>query len=702
MADGAGRTGDLFARGAAIGRGGEGVVHEVSGRPDLAMKIYHEAVAPGKVEKLKALVARTDPTVAGYAAWPTSLVRDERGRIVGFVMPRVESARDINALYSPKARREHFPKADWRFLVRTAVNLAAAVANVHALGCVIGDVNQSSVLVRQDAQVVLIDCDSYQIEAGGRLFPCEVGVPMFTPPELLANADKAGPRTTNHDAFGLAILIFHLLFLGRHPFAGRSRSADDLPIEDAIKARAFAYAPNARLAPPPNTLQLDALPHDVQTLFRRTFETDSMRPDAAEWHAALQKLEASLTPCRRRPGHHFVDGRTCPWCEIETATGASLFATSAPGSDKRPLDHEGALADVTPLYRAILGIRVDAVPSVPLPSMLGAPAKPKPHLRPIRLVRSATPTAAILAGLFTLPFAMQGQDSFFGALILAGIAVAIVGFGLNTLTESVVERVRSAFEQDRTLWNAVEIEWNVVVDRHDLSARLDDLRSLYEDHRRLVMDTRRAMTEHESRRTARLQAVEADLRKRAQRIIIEHKLVGQTVPPDASLVVAYDVQQHEFLDRRLIAQANIQKIGAARAATLASYGIESAADLNRTTILAVPGFGEELATLLLNWRQQVAKSFVFDLTAALTDLKDGRLQPPPPKEAAPYKIDKRTVARLRSIEAKLLKAPAEISTLVRAREDALAKVRPLAIERATRMIQSRADMAALGLPEKRL
>jgi DNA-binding helix-hairpin-helix protein with protein kinase domain len=45
-------------------------------------------------------------------------------------------------------------------------------------------VNQGNVLVGSDSKVVLIDSDSFQVNARGTLHLCEVGVSHFTPPEL--------------------------------------------------------------------------------------------------------------------------------------------------------------------------------------------------------------------------------------------------------------------------------------------------------------------------------------------------------------------------------------------------------------------------------------------------------------------------------------------------------------------------------------
>ena len=98
------------------------------------------------------------------------------------LMPRkVTGYRDIHQLYSPKSRRAAFPAADWRFLVRVAANVARAFATVHEQGDAIADVNHGGILVGEDARVRLIDCDSFQINAGVRVYPCDVGVPTFTP-----------------------------------------------------------------------------------------------------------------------------------------------------------------------------------------------------------------------------------------------------------------------------------------------------------------------------------------------------------------------------------------------------------------------------------------------------------------------------------------------------------------------------------------
>ncbi len=190
--------------GRELGRGGEGAVFPVIGVPDLVAKIYLKPPAPLKIEKLRSMARRASPALLRVAAWPVDVLGDEAGAVRGFLMPKVSAREDVHELYSPKSRRRAFPGVDFRFLARVAANIARAFAQVHAVGNVIGDVNHGNALVGRDGTVVLIDCDSFQIRDGVRIFTCDVGVPLFTPPELAGQAFRGLKRSANHDAFGLA------------------------------------------------------------------------------------------------------------------------------------------------------------------------------------------------------------------------------------------------------------------------------------------------------------------------------------------------------------------------------------------------------------------------------------------------------------------------------------------------------------------
>lgn len=333
-------SGAVLSLGPELGRGGEGAVWNTPD-PAVVAKVYHEPVEQEKVDKLSAMALAGTPDLLRIAAWPTGTLHERPGgRLVGILLPKVAGHREIHQLYSPAQRRQHFPDRDWSFLLHAAMNCAAAVETVHRVGHVIGDLNQGGVLVSAQGMVRLIDCDSFQFRRNGRLFRCVVGVPQFTPPELQGVNFRTVDRHENHDAFGLALLIFHLLFMGRHPFVGRLAGGADASIEENISAGRFAFSSHAavyQIKPPPHSLPFDALPAKLRTLFDRAFlrsNGSGSRPTATDWRAALLDAKSALTQCRVDSSHLYPSSAaTCPWCTIEQGGGPAFFTSVAVAFD---------------------------------------------------------------------------------------------------------------------------------------------------------------------------------------------------------------------------------------------------------------------------------------------------------------------------------------------------------------------------------
>ena len=149
-------------------------------------------------------------------------------------------------------------------------------------------------------------------------------------------------RTANHDAFGLAVMIFHLLFMGRHPFSGGYIGIGEMPIPKAISEFRFAYGPKAKdrqMASPPATLPLYGASAYVALLFERAFAREGAasngRPKPQEWTIALEALAKALKSCPQHSGHYFWNGLTsCPWCLIESRSTTSYFPFAAARSTK--------------------------------------------------------------------------------------------------------------------------------------------------------------------------------------------------------------------------------------------------------------------------------------------------------------------------------------------------------------------------------
>jgi len=325
-------AGHEVSLGRCLGQGGEGAVYSLPMSPGVVAKIYARRPDGPTSRKLGAMVQLATEELASCAAWPQNLLLDPRtGDAAGFLMPRIDGHREIHRLYGPTDRKAAFPDASWAFLVRVARNLASAFDAVHRHGHVIGDVNQGNVVVARTATVRLIDCDSFQITHLGRTYPCRVGVPLFTPPELQGRKLECVERTPDHDAFGLAVLVFQLLFMGRHPFAGRHPERA-IPAEAAIREGLFAFGGAAAAQgwePPPFSLRLRDVSPPVARLFHRAFGPGATagepRPGAAEWVTTLDGLEPRLVTCGEDPRHVFAPVNGCPWCRIEQEGGPSFF-----------------------------------------------------------------------------------------------------------------------------------------------------------------------------------------------------------------------------------------------------------------------------------------------------------------------------------------------------------------------------------------
>ena len=495
----------------------------------------------------------------------------------GFVMPRVAAKQDVHELYSPKSRSEAFPQADFRLVVHVATNVAKAFATLHQQGHIAGDVNHGNLLVGSDGTVTLIDCDSFQVTDGVDLFTCDVGVPLFTPPELQGKSLRGRLRTENHDLFGLAMLAFHLLYMGRHPYAGRYDGPGEMPIEKAMEEFRFAYGSNRRshaMQRPPGTIPLETMGPEIAELFQRAFSRSGAaegRPDAGAWIDALGRLASGLVVCPSANWHHHPSGlASCPWCEVEVETGARLFG---------PKVSVGTLDGAVDL--ATLLEKISAVPAPP-------PDPPLPSHERGRPKRQAKPGFARRAG-GKLGAAVRGRAS---------------------------RSRRAAAEQ---AYRAARLQWEATLERWKAEAT----RELFKETLKGLQQAGAELATLPDERIRRLALLETNRET---------------------------LQYQRYLDRFRIDRARITGIGPSRTAMLASFGIETAADVERKAILQIPGFNRMLATELVRWADRRRGGFRFNANAPV-DRRDIEL------------MDRELQTRRRELVSMLSPGPETLATL---------------------------------------
>ena len=337
--------------GAELGRGGEAAVYRLAVQPALLAKIYHGRPRDDYDAKLAWMQAHppADPTSAqGHAsiAWPNDVLYDSAGRLVGYVMVNVQNAVPLLQVFNPRSRARTLPNFNRRYLHRTARNLAAALGALHDSSYIVGDLNESNIMVTPSALVTLIDADSFQVQrrigAKPILHPCPVGKPEYTPPELQGKTFSEVPRQPEHDRFGLAVLIFQLLMDGNHPFRAQWLGGGEPPaVEDRIRDGAWPYAAAAAhgvpVAPPRGGPGLDRLHPGLADLVRQCFidghADPRARPTPQEWEAAIITAEKALTACTR--GHLYSRHLSqCPIClaEADALLAAQRASQAAPKS----------------------------------------------------------------------------------------------------------------------------------------------------------------------------------------------------------------------------------------------------------------------------------------------------------------------------------------------------------------------------------
>lgn len=571
-------TGRTIEIGRELGKGGEGAVYEVPANPLWVAKLYnqhHQADAP-KQAKLRFMASTADPELLSYAAWPQeTLHRNANGPVVGFLMSKVIGRAPIHMLYSPAHRRHDYPKAAWDFLLFAARNTAAAFAAIHRHGHVLGDVNQGNVLVGADTKVVLIDTDSFQINANAETYLCPVGVAHFTPPELQGVASfHRVPRTFNHDNFGLALLIFHLLFGGRHPYSGVPLRPDaGEALEKDIQAFRYVYAPDGQrrgFDPPPKSIPITVVPVPIQAMFTLAFTEIGARggrPTADQWVSALDRLRGQLSRCAKSAMHVYPNHLGhCPWCRLDDHGVFYFLDVLVP---LNPAGHTGFVL-------ARVWAAVEAVPPpqpITMPNISTIAVTPTPLPAGVTQEGTIAIWRIVIVGI-AIWLVLVSPGTWVFALIGAWMAWAAVG-GMGA-AERKAEQARRRATRDSAQHDYDELLARVrrEID-HDLFAKKkQNLIRLRDEYQRLP--------EREKNEIANLHAT-AEAR-----------------------------QRHHFLERHFIDSATISGVGPTKKAALRSFGIETAADVTWAKVIAVKGFGDVLTRAMMDWRKACERQFVFN------------------------------------------------------------------------------------------
>jgi len=380
-----------------LAAGGEGTVFEVVGpnRQTMAFKEYKAKAlrshGAATEKKLLAMVAHppADPSSRPdhqTFLWPKAVIRDG-GVLSGFCMPLLLGTwRKPLDIVDPRARRDS-GVANWHWGARATVclNLAHAVAALHAAGVAWGDINEENAVVNSSGLVTLLDLDTAAFRApDGTHYPGSGVVrPDWCPPE---HSPTSG-YTVEGDRWALAVQIYILLMEGQRPYAAAGYQLE--PAEHI--ARGLFPVVDPRVKPPVISPPLDLLPPDLRELFRRCFgpgrTSPDLRPAPGEFGDVLAGLLGQLRTCRTDRAHVWAPPRnTCPWCERLAAARAA--AATQTGTSAAPIP-----GTVPPRVPGLAATTLVPTPhpqvTVPTPRPLAPTSAPVPWLVSVRVSQPA-------------------------------------------------------------------------------------------------------------------------------------------------------------------------------------------------------------------------------------------------------------------------------------------------------------------------
>ena len=552
-----------------IGRGGEGQVYEIANKPTLVLKLYAEDLSVERIAKLRLMVSLDSSQINQYTAWPKDIVVNKKGQVCGFVMKKLSKYVPLHNLFSPMDRKRLFPDKGYNFLVHVARNLSVAFHSLHSEGIIVGDVNEGNILVNGQGMIAFIDCDSFQVRDGNNYHYCEVGVPRYTAPELLALPSfDTVIRTNNTDTFSMAVLLYQLLFLGRHPFAGKHNSTEDIDEEKAIKNHWFAYSlqqRNQRLLPPNDSLPLKTVSASLQDLFHQSFEHIGGRPLPAKWVAALDDFQRDMVMCSVSPLHNYPNSFDhCPWCAFKEKRNILYFL------DDSYLQHFPAEKDFDDF---INGFKVKKL------------SFPKLELNDKTLKSlKATPMDSRLKSDIII------QNKIVFVVTILGLLSSLkVGWYVLWTIPTVLlfnyfspwnRRALDVYDKQKSKFDHLHENLNNAINNYNKPPEMRGYEKAIQQINQLIK---------------RYQNMPEELLER-------QKAMEQKV---------YDEQFRSFLTAFRINDFEFPGMGASRMASFYAAGIYTAADIEKLKTTKLVGIGPKFIRMFLSWQRNMSSSFVY-------------------------------------------------------------------------------------------
>jgi DNA-binding helix-hairpin-helix protein with protein kinase domain len=419
-------------------------------------------------------------------------------------------------------------------------------------------------------RAVLLDCDSFQLEATGVRYFCPVGRPHYTAPELIGADLSRTWREPSSDAFALAVLIYQLL-LHDHPYdSALIVDTPEMDVTARISRGLYPHAacPASGVLPGPFRPAPAHIDAAMDAAFRRgLMGWPQLRPTAAEWVVLLRDLYNRVVPCAINRRHHHVADQACLWCTVERRLGRSLSTYS-----EAPVRASNQLA-------------------------------------------SAVPTAHTANANHPLLPALQQQIMQARELVLHRASLIDVALQLQATLQQLRNRYRDpvawldqqAGERRLLTWRNRLSRW---LGHHDkIKRRQEQVDRLTALANKTVQLAAEGVATLDAQREALLQCLAA-----APTAILADRLPLVDEPQALEVLIdhAREQQRQRWLEQQLASQPikswNVPGFGNQRMALLERHGLTRADQVWRqpNTLSAIPGIGASLQKSLLQKLEQVS------------------------------------------------------------------------------------------------
>ncbi len=266
-----------------IGRGGEGTVFDIAGRPDVVYKEYlpRSGLVPNRhaleqlIDKLSEFAQHERQRVLSRTAWPTEMVLDGN-RVAGYVMPRIPNTywRTYGAPHAPRrvpcdlsylTHRAHWqssttlvsdvPRLETPHILQLIADLAETMSVLHQHELVMGDISARNLLWTDNPRhsVFVIDCDAFRREGEDAVNPPKESPDWGDPAVQYSRTNRAS------DVYKLALAAYR-----------------------ALTAKASRFPP---MEPEP----IDGVPDALISLMWRSLGNEG-RPSSHEWARATRQI----------------------------------------------------------------------------------------------------------------------------------------------------------------------------------------------------------------------------------------------------------------------------------------------------------------------------------------------------------------------------------------------------------------------------